>query len=98
MLGLLDGATPLKNAWGSAADDWVQIFGPPMNTGLTNSCPPEDARIVAAPRTRLDHRRRICRHCGRTLAQGRNREDRLALSELAMGSTLPGWAAHESVN
>ena len=28
MLGLLDGATQLKNAFGSAADDWLQTFGP----------------------------------------------------------------------
>jgi hypothetical protein len=40
----------------------------------------------------------LCRHCSRTRAQGRNRENRLAFSELAMVSPLRGSAAHESSN
>jgi len=53
--------------------DWLQTFGPPMNTGLTNSCPPEKKRPLRRPlrRARFDHRRRVYRHRSRTRAQGR---------------------------
>ena len=39
----------IEERLGMAADDWLQKFGPPISTGLTNSCPPEKARVAAAP-------------------------------------------------